>query len=367
MIRCIRAFRAVLIVSSVCLLESCVNFFPADAGVPANASSHELFYVTDRNPVGENSRKHFFGSERGELSFGIYSVSQNEESANNGATKASRSISGKMMRSAPKSDVHMSISEKAWVEWKRELAGQFAGYPDDSALVYIHGYAKSFVEAADEAASFSTAIEYQGVPILYSWPSGSSPLGYSSDLAAVAWSTFYLEQLLNQLETLDHLRTIHLVAHSLGSKALLDVLVKKIEQSAKSTDQNWRFGEVVLIAPDVEKEIFIRDYLPRLENSPSRLTIYISSHDIPLKISGSLHGVPRLGDARNTLTHYPGVETIDVSQVSSFLRGHSYYRKDADVVSDIGMLINQRLGAEDRPLLVPREAAGTGVWSLIKQ
>ena len=342
---------SLLFVSSI--LIGCSNFLSV-AGAEESSSSSELFYATDRNVLGGDSGGKFFGNKRGELSFGIYKPSLIEENRND------------LKLNGGKDDIDRHIVTKPWDDWISEVSVRSKSSTDGSVLVYVHGYAKSFQEASDEASRFSNAIVYQGVPILYSWPSRGSAFGYSSDIATLEWSTFYLKKFLEQLIEDGDIKTVHLVAHSLGVKAVLEAVVKLIEPSDSIGNKPWSLGEIVLIAPDVEKGIFVRDYLPAITNIQSRITLYTSIHDLPLKISEVLNGNQRLGDSRHAPVYFPGVETIDVSPVSSLFRGHSYYRKDPDVISDISLLINQRLGAEARPYLMPKGSTESRSWSLIK-
>ena len=142
------------------------------------------------------------------------------------------------------------------------------------------------------------------------------------------------------------------------------VIPKETIISRQNGDEEWRFGEVLLIAPDVDRDLFERDLLPALEVSPSRITLYKSEDDFPLDVSRQVNQYNVLGAASVERIAYRAIETIDVTKASTVFRGHSYYRKEPSVLADIHYLINGRKGADQRPFLQALEVNGGRYWSL---
>jgi esterase/lipase superfamily enzyme len=62
------------------------------------------------------------------------------------------------------------------------LKTQIGATKRKEALVYIHGFANSFEDAAIHTAQLATDLELDGAPVLYSWPSSGSVISYDRAL-----------------------------------------------------------------------------------------------------------------------------------------------------------------------------------------
>jgi esterase/lipase superfamily enzyme len=78
------------------------------------------------------------------------------------------------------------------------------------------------------------------------------------------------------------------------------------------------------------------------------VTLYASSNDRALMASKAFHGYPRAGDAGEGLLVVDGVETVDASDVSAGLLGHSYFAEDRRIMEDIFSLLQTGQRAENR-------------------
>jgi hypothetical protein len=93
---------------------------------------------------------------------------------------------------------------------------------EESALfVFIHGYNVTFPEAAQRTAQMAFDLQFRGVPLFYSWPSRGALTGYGDDQRSADASTKPLAEFLTRIATETGARKIHLVAHSLGNRALV--------------------------------------------------------------------------------------------------------------------------------------------------
>ena len=322
----------------------------------------DLFYATDRRAEDAAEGRIVFGRERGELSYGVCEIVINTD-ANDKSEFSERAFWMPSGNAYKTSDAELSrIVPLSFADLTKTMIALQSRSSDKTALVYIHGYAKPFDEAAINAARLVYEINYQGLPFVFSWPSRGSRVAYPADVAALAWSARHFEEFLDRLVRQNGISEIHLVAHSLGNRALLQALVNFIDRHDETAD--WRFGEVLLIAPDVDRDLFERDILPALEASPSRITLYKSEDDFPLNVSRQVNQYQPLGDAGGAPVAYPAIETIDVTRASTVFRGHSYYRKEPSVLADIHFLINQRMGAAQRPFLDSQDVDGGRYWRL---
>jgi len=126
------------------------------------------------------------------------------------------------------------------------------------------------------------------------------------------------------------------------------------------------FREIVMITPDIDADVFRMDIAPRLTRTVIHTTVYASSNDRALMASKAFHGYARAGEAGQGLLVADGVETVDASDVSASLLGHSYFAEDRRIMEDIFALLQTGQRAENRFGL---EAVDTGAgryWTFRK-
>ncbi|WP_455210660.1 alpha/beta hydrolase [Kaarinaea lacus] len=321
-----------------------------------------VWYATDRGSTRKDNLKEYYGKERGEMSYGICQVAIDLDA---GITPFVDNTLWQLNTEKDLSDTTelREISTIPKKEFFAQMQQQLNASGENSILLYIHGYMRSFEMATREAARLAYEISYKGIPALYSWPSRDSLMNYIADVAGVDWSVANLRQYLVDLTLNTEGATIHVVAHSLGNRALLNALVKLQEQS-KEHNLTWKFGEIVLVAPDFDRATFKRDIAPVLIDSGSRITLYVSAVDIPLLASKMLSAYPRLGDGREGPTIIPGIETIDATEAVGWASGHTYYRRNFQVLSDLHHLISNHMGAAERPTLEAVESPEGIYWKL---
>lgn len=151
-----------------------------------------------------------------------------------------------------------------------------------------------------------------------------------------------------------------MVAHSLGARGAVQALARLAYNTPATTILN----ELVLIAPDIDTEIF-RQELPVIKRSVNRVTVYVSENDNALRLSQEVHGYPRLGEAGETLTVLEGVETIDISNINSRrMSGHLYHLFSPEVIEDLTQLLHTGEEASQRPLLKAARHGDLPYWQM---
>jgi esterase/lipase superfamily enzyme len=206
-------------------------------------------------------------------------------------------------------------------------------------FVFVHGFNVKFADAARRTAQIAYDLQYDGAPILYSWPSQGSLTEYTVDETNVEWTVSHLKQFLLDVASRSGAKQIHLIAHSMGNRALTSALRYL---AYEPVDKRPKFREVILTAPDVDAELFKRDIAPAIIGMADRVTLYASSNDEALRLSKEVHGYPRAGDTDDQLVIVPGVDTIDVSAVDTSFLGHSYYVDSHSVVADLFELLHAK-------------------------
>lgn len=256
--------------------------------------------------------------------------------------------------------VLLGLEELGKERFYRRLQGKLGKSGAKELLVFVHGYNVAFHDAALRTAQLAYDLGLDGAPVLYSWPSQASVSAYTVDENNVMWTVAHLEPFLNDLAARSGARSIYLIAHSMGNRALTDALrniALRRGDSAKPL-----FTEILLTAPDIDAGHFLQ-LAQHFRRTGQRVTLYASSNDQALKASKKVHGLPRAGDSSPDVVVLPGIDTIDVSAVDTSLLGHSYFGDNRSVLSDIFNLLRKREPPDRRHGLKKRvKTAGLVYW-----
>ncbi len=244
-------------------------------------------------------------------------------------------------------------------EFFQDLRTCVASSKRKEAFVFVHGYNVTFEKAALRTAQMAHDLKFDGAPIFYSWPSQGSILKYTVDENNVTWTVPHLKQFLVDIAEQSGANEIHLVAHSMGNRALTTALR---ELTYDQRDNTQLFNQVVLAAPDIDADIFKRQIAPAIQKTARRVTLYASSNDQALLASKQVHGYARAGDSGAGLVVIPGIETVDVSAVETSFLGHSYYGDNNSIISDLFHLLHKKLPASHRDWLRPKDRDGLTYW-----
>ncbi len=300
------------------------------AGSEAAFALVRTLYATDRTPTGSSHANEFYGAERGTLTYGEVEVSIPR--AHKPGNIESPSLFSFSWEENP--DLHIvlmdvsTMSEAAFFQAVGEALG-----PDDQdeIFVFIHGFNVTFAGAAKRTAQMVYDLNFTGVPIFYSWPSVGHPGSYLADAASVQVSARHLTTFLDDLVTRSNGKRIHIVAHSMGNRALTEALEIYALRHPEARDH---FDQIIFAAPDVDSELFVYQ-TGIFERLARRMTLYTSDADLALSTSRQLHGNPRAGLADDAPLVAEAFDTIDMSVVGEGLLNHSYFAADASALSDV--------------------------------
>jgi len=321
-----------------------------------------VFYATDRAEIAEGFSLHYLGTKtkKGSLAYGSCEVSIPD--THTIAEIERPSIWKLEFRADP--EKHM-ILQKVESEQKdrffRDVSGSVSASPAKEAFVFVHGYNVSFEDAAIRTAQLAYDFGFKGAPIFYSWPSRGSLLGYFADEKSVADTVGDLKQFLQDVATRSGATTVHLIAHSMGNRALL-AAVSQLAADARFKHFNT-FNSLVLAAPDVDRETFTK-LVAQIRKPRSRITLYVSDRDQALVASHRLfHTEPRAGEGGSNALVMPGVDTVDVSKQSMDALGHSYYGDNRNVVLDLLEFLKGKIAP--RPGLTRVPVGALAYWLMM--
>ncbi len=322
----------------------------------------EVFYLTVRKESESDKPSKEYTGERGPPSYGVAMVALDPDEA---FTPNAQPQQNRILHQ--EEQLHSDDVQQVVKESKPQFLDQVQNYSNDSnqdkeVLLYLHGYKRDFSDSLTNAAKLRHELAFSGPVIAFSWPSNNTFSGYPSDVENIDWSEPYLRQLILALaESLPGAK-IHIIAHSLGNRALIGSLIQ-LEHEPKIR-KNWPLGEIVFVAPDLDKEHFVEETSKRLKWIPSRMTLYVSARDFPLMTAGQVFQYPRLGDSRKGPPIIEGIETVDVSDAIKITSGHGYYEESSIAIEDLYHLIGKGESASERPHLRKVDSQDGVYWRL---
>ncbi len=319
----------------------------ASANLPYNPV--EVYYGTNRRQ-GDlrvraiNVKTPTYSGDPGPVEFGkaIVSVPVNRDPGMNGPWYDVVIKSLNLPRNVLAKDFTMlgiePMQEGPFVQAMRAKVSQATRFKGQ-AFVFVHGYYVTFDDAAFRAAQIAADMKFDGLPLMFSWPSAGRADSYAVDLRRAIDAKEALTRFLTLVASQSGATEVHLIAHSMGSAALLEALewMQRPGQSGAP-----RFGELVFAAPDVLAEKFARS-TQLLRSFGRGLTLYASKNDRALLSSDFLtrglipagmvpaSGVPVLGD---------GLESIDVTALNTsyFAFNHSTFGDAVPLLKDMAAM-----------------------------
>ena len=228
---------------------------------------------------------------------------------------------------------------------------------DKSCFVFIHGFNVDFETAARRTAQIHYDLQFEGIPIFFSWPSRANVLSYSYDRAEIQFSHVVIKDfLINVAQRVDADR-IHVIAHSMGADATCQAI-------AEMGERGKIFDQIVLAAPDIDRDVFQTQLAPQLTKTANRTTLYCSRNDLALYVSRSFNDSARAGDSSVGALVIKEVDTVDASEIDTDLLGHSYYGDCLPLLNDVQKLLGSSLPPQERQLRPWPVDEGLVYWTL---
>jgi esterase/lipase superfamily enzyme len=333
------------------------------AGEAGGFREVEVFYATDRARSGDPSAAEFYGHDRGDLEMGIaiVTIPDRHESGVVEAPSIWR------LEFGPNPARHVVLQSVTPVDpdgFFEAMNSRLTDLGSTEAFVFVHGYNVRFDAAAKRAAQMAYDMNFPGVPILYSWPSRGSTVAYIPDTAVVQLSGRRLSRFLDDLVERSGATTIHIVAHSMGNRALTDALELLALRRGIGPDSEPVFGQVLFAAPDVDADLFA-EMMPVIRPVARRLTLYASEKDWALATSRQLHGdAPRAGQGGESMVSHPDFDSVDMSELGEDMLAHSYFADDSSAIADMVALFWRNANPDQRCGLQPnqRDGAIIPIW-----
>lgn len=285
-----------------------------------------------------------------------------------------------------RSPTDLAAHDKAEKALREDLTRRLAASPRKEVVLFVHGYANTFQDAALTMGELCHFLGREFVCAIFTWPAGGSRgvfLGYDVDRESSEFAVEHLRKALRIIGETPGVEKVHLLAHSRGTDvlatALSELSVEAYIGRATVTDR-FKIANIVLAAPDIDADVAptkifkvlsdpdlpygsAPDPMVVIKPSPSfHLTMYVSPDDKALATSGWLFGsLARFGRINAAMFSPQDIaearkaglfDVIQVTDVSSFI-GHSYFHDDPRVSADIVALLRYGLKPNDtgRPLV----------------
>jgi esterase/lipase superfamily enzyme len=337
---------------------------PAAAAPSGRQVIIPVFYATDRNRVSYVPLA--YGGDREatrQLHLGRIDVSIPVDHHEEGAIE--RPTMWTLWREDPtRHFVIVNAREQGYDQYYGDVRSVVARSHRKEVFVFVHGFNVTFESAVYRTAQMAYDLNFDGAPVLYSWPSRGSAAAYPIDANNSDWTVDHLHWFLEDLSARSGAQVIHLIAHSRGNWPLMNALRTIATEPHAAAESRPRFNQIVLTAPDVDADTFkvlARDF----QALSARTTLYASANDEALRLSKRYQGYQRAGDVLPQIVVVDGVDSIDVSAVDTTFLGHSYYGDNASVVSDIRRLLQTGFSPDRRCGLQEISRAALRYWTFI--
>jgi esterase/lipase superfamily enzyme len=325
-----------------------------------------VFFGTDRTPTGSQKAAEMFGNgrnEQGPISRGTCDVSIPRDHRM-GELEAPSILRLEFSEDPAKHVVLLDpIRQLSIDDFHAEISKRVKGSPSKQAFVFVHGYKVSFEDAARRTAQMAYDLAFDGAPAFFAWPSKGALLEYGQDEKTIEWATKDIKAFLEDFARNSGAERIHVIAHSMGNRGVTRAL---IALTTEHPELRGRFQDLILAAPDIDASVYESEIAPKIPSTASAVTIYASSKDEALVLAKKVFGYRRVGESDPEPVVTPGVETVDASNVSTDLIGHSYYGESRSVIADIFGIIHGEPHASNRFGMRAATAKGGPYWVFAK-
>lgn len=172
-------------------------------------------------------------------------------------------------------------------------------------LVFVHSWNTSFNDAVRRVAQIAHDIQFNGEVVLFSWCSRSSTTGYVEDVHQLDASSRAFDEMLDALSKVYADKDINLLGHGLGAQLVAKGCANWLEAAT-----GRHLGEIVLLAADIDEDVFRQMLAPQLTRGARNVTSYVSANDTALQTVKQFSGHRRIGAEA---VEFPGIDTIELA------------------------------------------------------
>ena len=379
-------------------LPTTPNLYNAQSPYPAQkiaaseqGTTSKIYYVTDRKALSTEGVLNGYGKQRSaSMAFGeaLVAYGENlswEELSQISQTKQDRADVNVEIQSIKEIDrfpetplvfsrgpnglevdpKQKNAYEQSISKTKSVIAQRLKSANQKDIIFYVHGFNNGFNDAVLDLNDVWHFSGRHGVPIAYSWPSGTGNiLGYFTDRESGEYTVYHLKETIRILSSMPEVENIHILAHSRGTDittTALRELVIEARAAGKNPVNSLKIRNLMMAAPDLDYGVVTQRLIAeKFGPAIGQITIYMNQSDSALGVAQALMKGIRFGKLTATeqtereaeiFQNITNVSFVNVSDVSGFL-GHGYFSKHPGALSDIITVIKTSAapGSAERPL-----------------
>ncbi len=239
------------------------------------------------------------------------------------------------------------------------------------AFVFVHGFNNRYEDAVYRFAQIlhDSGADADVAPILFTWPSAGNVFAYNYDRDSANYSRDDLEKLLRFLQNDPQVKTISILAHSMGNWVTLEALRQMAIRDGRVVS---KVKVVMLADADVDVDI-AREQIATLGPKRPHIVLFVNENDRALAASRDIWEGQRLGAIDPEVEPYKSMieqDQLSVVNMTSFpshdFFNHGKFAEDPKVVELIGRrlatgqtLTDRRVGLGARIMQVTAGATGS--------
>jgi esterase/lipase superfamily enzyme len=287
----------------------------------ADDETYRFFYITNRVlGAGEERLEDRFRNEREEvLKFGFFDTHIEPSLGIGMIINPSQWFQDEEIRI---SNI-LALEQAAFINQLRE---QVRESPQGSLLINVNGFRERFPSALRKTAFLAHVLDINSPVLVFDWPGdqGSSLRGYRRAQRVARTSGEDLARALGLIIRQVQPERLWLVANSMGGQVVVDAF-SILYQEADLADAETEIEDVVLTAPDIDRNDFNDQFKKEIIALARNLTVYVSSNDRALLMSRIINRGRRLGEST--------VDTLNPDQFEEAASVLQLIEPDSDLIT----------------------------------
>ncbi len=365
-------------------LDGAPNAFTANPAL-ARSNTIELFYATNRLPVGPRTNRLYAVVPGRDLQLGVSQIRIGGEQTTWEQIYALSTGTGDDRRPQLNLETMAELATLAEGEplspgargWLGLVNAALERSVDKDIIIYVHGANATVERAAGQAAQLRHFTGQNSVVLLFAWPTAENFLRYPRDVQTAFGAAPQLAKLIELLAAHTKARRIDVLTYSAGGMVGSDGLALVGRQSHLAGTPDPRLGEVYHAAPDADTRAFVDD-LRDYAGVATRVTVAANLNDSALRLSQFINRASRAGrpdftelspNATRFLLEANRSEGLDLLNVRPETmsgiseRAHTFWYDDPWASSDVLLTLLLGLPPVERGLASGEAPSGAQYWS----
>lgn len=339
----------------------------------------ELFYATNRFPVGPNDNRIYTVAPDTNLHVGVAKLVIDTEDTSieqlmdwTTGTGGSDRPFVRLMNMSEHAVLDAEINTAAGVWWQ-ELNRALEAIENRSVLIYVHGANTTVERAAGQASQFAHFSDGRAVILLFAWPTAENFLKYPKDIRNALETAPKLAKLIKLVSKNTKAQNITLFSYSAGATLASQSLSRISQNDPKYLDH---IGEVYFAAPDADFADFVDDF-GLYAGAVDRVTAAVNFGDNALRLAKFVARASRAGrpnhdelsqDAAQMLHKATQQNDLEVVYIDpdvlpeSAAASHTFWYDDPWMSSDVLATLLFRLSPSERGLMLGVTDNGNLYW-----